>query len=54
MKLIIITGPQAVGKMAVGKAIAARTDLKLFHNHMTIDFYFSICHKGSPKAYQAF
>ena len=42
MKLIIITGPQAVGKMAVGKAIAARTDLKLFHNHMTIDMVISI------------
>jgi hypothetical protein len=42
MKLIIITGPQAVGKMAVGRAIAAKSDLKLFHNHMTIDMVISI------------
>ena len=42
MRLIIITGPQAVGKMAVGRAIAAKTDLKLFHNHMTIDMVISI------------
>ncbi len=37
MKLVIITGPHAVGKMTVGQALAARTGLKLFHNHMTID-----------------
>ena len=37
MKLVIITGPHAVGKMTVGQALAAQTGLKLFHNHMTID-----------------
>ena len=37
MKLVLITGPQAVGKMTVGQHLAARTGLKLFHNHMTID-----------------
>ncbi len=37
MKLIIITGPQAVGKMTVGQELEKLTDLKLFHNHMTID-----------------
>lgn len=37
MKLVIITGPHAVGKMTVGQALAKITDLKLFHNHMTID-----------------
>ncbi|WP_114571277.1 DEAD/DEAH box helicase family protein [Exiguobacterium flavidum] len=37
MKLVIITGPQAVGKMTVGQELAKMTDLKLFHNHMTID-----------------
>ena len=37
MKLIIIFGPQAVGKMTVGEELAKITDLKLFHNHMTID-----------------
>ncbi|WP_434750683.1 shikimate kinase [Paenibacillus amylolyticus] len=37
MKLVIIFGPQAVGKMTVGQELEKITDLKLFHNHMTID-----------------
>lgn len=37
MKLVVITGPHAVGKMTVGQELAAITDLKLLHNHMTID-----------------
>ncbi|MDH5162356.1 AAA family ATPase [Heyndrickxia oleronia] len=37
MKLVLIFGPQAVGKMTVGQELARITDLKLFHNHMTID-----------------
>jgi chloramphenicol 3-O-phosphotransferase len=37
MKLIIIFGPQAVGKMTVGHELEKITDLKLFHNHMTIE-----------------
>ena len=35
--LIIITGPQAVGKMAVGKALQDLYNYRLFHNHMTIE-----------------
>jgi len=37
MKLIIIFGPHAVGKMTVGQALCKETGLKLFHNHMTIE-----------------
>ena len=37
MKLVVIVGPHAVGKMTVGQALAERTGLKLFHNHMTIE-----------------
>ncbi|MCG3421043.1 AAA family ATPase [Oceanobacillus jordanicus] len=37
MKFVLITGPQAVGKMTVGQELAKITDLKLFHNHMTIE-----------------
>jgi hypothetical protein len=37
MKLILLFGPQAVGKMTVGHELEKMTDLKLFHNHMTID-----------------
>ena len=36
-KLILIIGPQAVGKMTVGQELAKITNLKLFHNHMTIE-----------------
>ena len=37
IKFVLIVGPQAVGKMTVGQALAARTGLKLFHNHETIE-----------------
>lgn len=37
MKLVIIFGPHAVGKMTVGQQLSKLTGLKLFHNHMTID-----------------
>ncbi|MEL6255767.1 MAG: AAA family ATPase [Bacteroidota bacterium] len=37
MTFLILFGPPAVGKMSVGKALAEKTDLKLFHNHMSIE-----------------
>ncbi|GIN87351.1 hypothetical protein J6TS2_37370 [Heyndrickxia sporothermodurans] len=37
MKFVLIFGPQAVGKMTVGQELEKLTELKLFHNHMTID-----------------
>ena len=37
MKLVIIFGPHAVGKMTVGQELAKITPLKLFHNHMSIE-----------------
>lgn len=37
MKLVVIFGPHAVGKMTVGQELSKLTGLKLFHNHMTID-----------------
>ena len=37
MKFVLIFGPQAVGKMTVGQELQKKTDLKLFHNHMTIE-----------------
>ena len=36
-KLVIIIGPHAVGKMTVGQELAKITDLRLFHNHMSIE-----------------
>ena len=37
MRLLILFGAQAVGKMTVGQALTRITPLKLFHNHMTIE-----------------
>ena len=37
MKLLLLIGNGAVGKMTVGQELAKITDLKLFHNHMTIE-----------------
>jgi shikimate kinase len=37
MKFILIVGPQAVGKMTVGHELEKTTNLKLFHNHLTIE-----------------
>ena len=37
MRLLFLFGPQAVGKMTVGQALARITPLRLFHNHMTIE-----------------
>lgn len=37
MKLLIIIGDAAVGKMTVGQELMKITDLRLFHNHMTIE-----------------
>lgn len=36
-KMILVCGPQAVGKMTVGEKIAEKTNLKFMHNHETID-----------------
>jgi len=47
-KLVFIVGPPAVGKMTVGAALAARTGLKLFHNHRTIDLVLPFFAFGSP------
>ena len=37
MKLVLIVGDGAVGKMTVGQELMKITDLRLFHNHMTIE-----------------
>lgn len=46
--LVFIVGPPAVGKMTVGAALAARTGLRLFHNHRTIDLILPFFTFGSP------
>ena len=42
MKFIIIFGPQAVGKMTVGYELEKITELKLLHNHMTIELLYPL------------
>jgi len=37
VKLVIIIGPHAVGKMTVGQELVKITELKLLHNHMTYE-----------------
>src|SRR5687768_11271742 len=37
MKLIIIHGPPAAGKLTVANEVAGLTGFKVFHNHLSID-----------------
>jgi hypothetical protein len=47
MRLLLIIGPPAVGKMTVGREIAARSDFRLFHNHHTIEPLVEVFGHGS-------
>jgi hypothetical protein len=46
--LVFIVGPPAVGKMTVGYELAARTGLKLLHNHQTIELVLPFFPFGTP------
>lgn len=48
MRLLLILGPPAVGKMTVGRAVAARSAFRLFHNHHTIELLLDIFDFGTP------
>ena len=37
MKLLIIYGAPAAGKLTIATEVARRTGFKLFHNHVSID-----------------
>ena len=49
MKLIIIHGPPAAGKLTVANAVSLRTYFKVFHNHLTIDCTEPVFEFGSPE-----
>ena len=49
MKLVFVLGDAAVGKMTVGQALMKITDLRLFHNHMTIEPVIEIFGKFDSK-----
>ena len=53
MKLIIIHGPPAAGKLTVGTELAKRTGYKLFHNHLTIDCVKPVLEFGTPGFWRA-
>ena len=46
--LLFVVGPPAVGKMSVGQAIAERTGLRLFHNHIAIELALRYFDYGTP------
>ena len=48
MNFVVIFGPVAVGKMTVGQELEKITDLKLFHNHMTIEVILPYFDMKSP------
>jgi hypothetical protein len=47
--LVFIHGPGAVGKLTVGQALANRTGLPLFHNHLIVDAVLAVFPFGSPE-----
>lgn len=47
-KLVLIVGPQAVGKMTVGQELEKITDLKFMHNHETLDLPARLFGWGHP------
>ena len=42
MKLLVLIGNTAVGKMTVGQELMKITDLRLFHNHMSIELVIDV------------
>ena len=47
-ELLVVFGPPAVGKTTVGRAVCARSDFRLFHNHHTIEPLHEIFGQDSP------
>jgi len=37
MKLVVLHGRPAVGKLTVGRALAQASGWRLFHNHLIVD-----------------
>jgi chloramphenicol 3-O-phosphotransferase len=48
MKLIIIHGPPAAGKLTVANALNLRRGFKVFHNHLSIDCTTPVFDFGAP------
>ena len=52
MKLVLLIGNSAVGKMTVGQELAKITGLRLFHNHMMIEPVLEIFGQWRPDVTQ--
>lgn len=52
MKLVILYGPPAVGKLTVAQELATLTKFKIFHNHLTVDFLDPIIRYGTEGFFQ--
>ncbi|HEV3468027.1 MAG TPA: AAA family ATPase [Pyrinomonadaceae bacterium] len=47
MKLIFLHGPPGVGKLTVGRELAALTGFRLFHNHLAVDLVSAVFDFGT-------
>ena len=52
MKLIVIYGPPAAGKLTVSKELSKITGYKVFHNHLAIDFIESVLDRSNAKFWE--
>lgn len=48
MRLIVIFGPPAVGKMTVGREVVARSGFRLLHNHAVLEPLLELFEYGTP------
>ena len=48
MKLLLLYGPPAVGKLTVAREVAALTGWRLFHNHLTVNLALAVFDFGTP------
>lgn len=48
MRLLVIFGPPAVGKMTVGREVARQSEFRLFHNHALIEPLLEVFNYGTP------
>lgn len=46
--IVFVVGPPAVGKMSVAQAIAERTGLRSFHNHLSVELALRYFDFGTP------
>lgn len=49
MHLLFVYGPPAAGKLTIGRIVAERTGLRLFHNHLIVDAVAALFPFGSPE-----